>query len=267
MPTSSWDLALVELIYYIPTSIPLLYILWKHRRTGISGWLFLFAFIMLQAIGSGMTLSAGENGKPSTGSIIVSNVGLSPLILGICGIIHEWVNISGILSTKQAKKWAQVTVILYHLLVLSAIAIYAIGASDSFQRPPPEGAQALWKAGVVLLLSLWIGLYAIFGLLVRKIGRHTSAALFWSIAISFTLLGIRIIYQCIATFDNSEPSFNPITGSVVFKVVLEFLPGALILLVMVTGGVMSIQQQGTAYDTGESDIPLNHTRRKSRSNP
>lgn len=45
-----------------------------------------------------MTLSAGQNGTPSTTASLITNVGLSPLILSVVGVIHEWITIGGVMS-------------------------------------------------------------------------------------------------------------------------------------------------------------------------
>lgn len=76
-------LSTAELIIYATLSIPTLYILVKHGRAGLLGWLFLFAFCSLRIIGSAIDLS----GNTSAG--IISSVGLSPLLLAASGILHE----------------------------------------------------------------------------------------------------------------------------------------------------------------------------------
>lgn len=72
-----------ELAIYAVLSIPTIYILIKHGRTGLLGWLYLFAFCTLRIVGGAMDLSG------NTAAGIISSVGLSPLLLATSGILHE----------------------------------------------------------------------------------------------------------------------------------------------------------------------------------
>jgi hypothetical protein len=85
MPTHTWDLAVAELVFYIPSAIPVFYCTWIYRKTALVGWIFISAFVLLNLIGSGMIVSAGEEGVPSTTAIILISVGLSPLLVGLAG--------------------------------------------------------------------------------------------------------------------------------------------------------------------------------------
>lgn len=254
MPSPTWDLALAELVYYIPASVPVVYCFWKHRKVGISGWLFLTAFVLLQIVGSGLTLSAGEHGRPSTTAITITSVGLSPLLLADAGIVKEWSKLAGFLSSKKAKNWATACEIIYHIAVITAIAIYATGASDA--AAGDSSGNTKWRVGIILLLLLWIVLVGVFTLLASKIRLNAARPLFWSICIAHALVGFRIIYQCIATFNKNQGSFSPVTGSIALRVIFQFLPGALTLMALVTGGVMSLEQVTKAYVPTHGDIPM-----------
>lgn len=72
-----------ELAVYAALSIPTGYNLIRHGRIGILGWAFLFVFCSLLVIGGAMSLAGNKS------AIIVSNVGLSPLLLAASGILHE----------------------------------------------------------------------------------------------------------------------------------------------------------------------------------
>lgn len=263
MGKQAWSLALAELIYYIPSTIPVLFLLWRHRRHFL-GWLFLFVFASLQIVGSGMTISAGENGTPSATAITLTSVGMSPLMLAIAGVIHEWVDLSGILKSANKRKWAWVAVVAYHMAVAGAIAIYALGssnASDPASDPAAvESGRTLSKAGVLLLLVLWFALHGTLGLVAKTLRPEVPCqGLFWSIVVSMVLLGVRLIYATVATFNNREGVYNPITGSIALRVILEFLPGALILPALVFGGVMSLNkaaQQVQYRQVHQGDMPL-----------
>jgi hypothetical protein len=92
MPTDTWDLAVVEFVFYVPSALPVLYCTWAYRQTALVGWIFVVAFVLLQIIGSGLIVAAGKEGQPSSTAIILISVGLSPLLVGVAGYVffHEW---------------------------------------------------------------------------------------------------------------------------------------------------------------------------------
>ncbi|WPH01690.1 Hypothetical protein R9X50_00454200 [Acrodontium crateriforme] len=238
MPSSSFALAITELVYYLSSTLPLLYCLYSHRQTGLTGWLFLFLFTALQIIGSALSLSAGPNGTPSTISTIITGVGLSPLLLGIAGLIHEWANLAGVTRTPAAKKKAMIFALLFHVVVITAIAVYAIGLSNEASNPAKAEAKPLAETGVVLLLISWGTVVLVFGLIASKIGTRIARPLVWGLIFSLIVLGIRIIYACVSIFSNVR-AMNSVTGSITLKVVFQFLPGAVIIAAMTAAGVMT----------------------------
>lgn len=72
-----------ELAIYAILSIPNIYILFKHGRTGFLGWIYLFVFCTLRIVGGAMDLAG------STAAGLISSVGLSPLLLAAFGILRE----------------------------------------------------------------------------------------------------------------------------------------------------------------------------------
>lgn len=77
-------LSTASLAIYVILSLPVIYLIIKHGRHGLLGWLFLFIFCSLRLIGGALSM----NSDSSTGSLL-SSVGLSPLLLATSGIIHE----------------------------------------------------------------------------------------------------------------------------------------------------------------------------------
>jgi len=83
MPSATWIISLVELVYYIPFSIVVLYLLYRNFGIlhGVLGYIYLSSYMLLQIISSGMILSAGQNGTPSITALIIQSVGLVSLLL------------------------------------------------------------------------------------------------------------------------------------------------------------------------------------------
>ena len=77
------SIAVAQVILYILLTPLAFYVLIKHGRPGFLGWLYLFVFCSIRLIGGAMSIAK----SPAAG--IVSNIGLSPLLLAVAGIVHE----------------------------------------------------------------------------------------------------------------------------------------------------------------------------------
>lgn len=78
-----------QLGIYAVLSLPVLYLVWRHGWHGLLGWGYLFVFCTLRVIGPVLQISDDHKGKISTTPIIISSIGLSPLLLATVGILHE----------------------------------------------------------------------------------------------------------------------------------------------------------------------------------
>ena len=76
----------VKLVIYIILIQPSFYCIWKHGKTGFLGWFYVNVFCALRIVTGGMGI---HGDKTSTTSVILSSVGLSPLLLAIAGVLHE----------------------------------------------------------------------------------------------------------------------------------------------------------------------------------
>ncbi len=85
--TSSQSFAAAVIAIYAVVTIPTLFVTFKHGTRGLAlvGWVYLFLFCTLKMVGSGLQLGSSQN----SGASIVSSVGLSPLLLGAAGVLHE----------------------------------------------------------------------------------------------------------------------------------------------------------------------------------
>lgn len=80
---------LAELIIYAILSIPAIYCLVRHGKQGLLGWLYIFLYCTIRLIAAGLKYKSDQDHKVSTGALVVDNIGLSPLLLGAAGILHE----------------------------------------------------------------------------------------------------------------------------------------------------------------------------------
>lgn len=82
--------SIAQLVIFCPLLLPSFYILIKHSRKGILGWLYLHILIIIKIVAAAITIHDEVSGNSvSEASLILQSVGLSPLLLSTAGILHE----------------------------------------------------------------------------------------------------------------------------------------------------------------------------------
>lgn len=237
------SLSAAELAIYIILSIPVLYILVLHWPNGVLGWFYLFAFCALRIVGGAISL---ENNSGSAS--IVSSVGISPLLLAACGILHEARAYRAI--NLLQKPFELILVTVFHVFVSGGLALVAAGAS-ALQDHHSGAASALrslrlLQAGMAILTVSWVLLVicaAASAFPLRK--AEKSAVLFregttllLSVIFSLIFIGIRVLYSLVA-FSTQKAYLNPATGSLTIRVLLSFLPELIAACSFIVAGIQT----------------------------
>lgn len=80
------SISAAKLAVYIVLIQPALYCLWKHGKTGFLGWFYVQLFCVLRIATGGLGLHGSSTG---ISGVVLSSIGLSPLLLAIAGVLHE----------------------------------------------------------------------------------------------------------------------------------------------------------------------------------
>lgn len=90
---SAGDLAIVELVYYVPAFLIATFVGFKHGFGRAAGFLFLVILSAIRIVGSALEIAAEEETNPSTAlfawSAILSSLGLTFLINAELGILKR----------------------------------------------------------------------------------------------------------------------------------------------------------------------------------
>ncbi|CAI7587268.1 unnamed protein product [Penicillium bialowiezense] len=239
------NLSAAELAIYIILAIPTLYLLVKHGRQGILGWLFLFIFCSLRIIGSALGL---KDSSPTAS--LISSVGLSPLLLATSGILHE-ARIYRVAGLDTKLEWA--FALVYHIVVVGGVALTAAGSAKlQSHEEPIDKAEKIVKAGIAILTVCWVALVAVTGLTfavpARKsvVGR-AGTTLLWTIAFALVFIGIRVFYSLVYLCTQDQ-ALNPTTGSLAVRVILGFLSELIAVLAFVGSGFMTKDVSKQAHE-------------------
>ncbi|KAK3390346.1 hypothetical protein B0H63DRAFT_112172 [Podospora didyma] len=241
------SLPTAELAIYAMLSLPILYILFRHGLVGLVGWIYLFMFCAIRLVGGAMSM--GDNPPPAAS--IIANVGLSPLMLAVSGILHE----AGVYCQPSLDpKVGWLFVLIFHMVVAGGIGLVASGSSALQGDHPKPSDLSLVKVGMAILTVCWVGLCFSAALSVRMRLRASRAAdsvyragsiLLNAVSASLVFLGVRVIYG-LAALCTENPSLSPISGTLVARALLSFLPELASTLMLIAAGVLTRNVSRTA---------------------
>ncbi|KAK2768746.1 hypothetical protein FQN54_000602 [Arachnomyces sp. PD_36] len=251
------SLAIATLAIFAVLILPVFFLLAKHARYGLAGWLFLSFFCAIQIVGGGLAINSS-----GPAASIVSNVGLSPLLLGTAGILHE-ARIFRIPNLDKKLEW--LIQLVFHMLVVGGLALTVVGTVKLQNHEQPiDKAEKITKAGISIMAVSWGVLVGLTG--VSFMGprakndspvARAGTTLLASVCFSLVFIGVRVFYS-VAALTSQKASLNPTTGSLALRVVLGFLPGLITTLAYICAG---IKTQGVAKLAGDEPHDISPSRK------
>ncbi|KAF4630269.1 hypothetical protein G7Y89_g7871 [Cudoniella acicularis] len=226
----------VQLAIYLTLSFPTIYILIRHGRPGILGWFYILAFCSLRIVGGALSISADNSGTPSTTAATISSIGLSPLLIGISGILHE-----ANAKLRAAREWPIIA--CYHFIVITGLALIVCGSSAFKGGAVSSGTLALLKVGIIVLLLAWVVLiiWGLFSLLLSQRTKDTpgfsgGTMLLYAVLFSLPFASIRVLYSVLAIVAPSK-NLNLMSENMGLKIGLSFIPELIAVLGFVFVGL------------------------------
>lgn len=243
---------IVELILYLPLIALSIYLGWRHGQNGFLGYFYLVLCCIIHAVADIVSLVASSQpNSTSIASIVLSSVGLSPLLLAISGFLHEahlllhrdTASRDKRRSSKNCGRWLWFIQWQIHVVVIVAIVLFIIGGVDVYSGEDISKSLSLRKAGAALLFVGWISLLAYAIYLVWHSSSRPRVAFVKTcsaILVATLLTGVRVVYTLAYVSDTSDASLNPITGQLVYRVILVFLVSVLAVFALIIASIVSL---------------------------
>jgi len=235
-------IAIAQIAFFLAALLPAQYMLFKHRKYGFLGWLFICLFCIIRIVGAAIIIHDESGNHPiSEAGLIISSIAIAPLIISIGGIAHES---CGSIEHYRPILFGWIPDIIVHMTTMGAIAILVVGyvkfEGSNLSPSDIKTGIDLVRAGGIILIAIWAMISAIVMtsyLYPRTLrGEKQLAA---GLTVALVALIVRILYTVLSSFINT-PSFNPRTGGTTAeKVVLDVLPEFILVLALLSTGFAS----------------------------
>ncbi|KAG0646430.1 hypothetical protein D0Z07_7622 [Hyphodiscus hymeniophilus] len=187
--------AIIEVAVYIALVSPITYILLKHGRKGILGWLALQSFCFTRIIGNILVLKDGDN---STAATIINSIGLSPLLIGTIGIIHE-ARSARHPKLHRGREWC--FVLNFHTMITVAMVLVVMGVIHMIDKTQTKTSENLMKLGMIITVFCYgqCWLYVGLSFLPSQVEPSAPAlaeglTLLYGVIAALPFIGIRQVY-------------------------------------------------------------------------
>jgi len=260
MSSEAKDLAIASIVIYLliaPASLYAMFMHVKQDRANLGGWIYFQLFIGLQVVGNGIV----ANNETNIVGIILTTIGLSPLVMGTNGIIHEITR-----HTELAKNpiFSWISGMLFHVGAIVGAVLLAYGSTKLYDTNESASdisqGEKLAKVGVILfvILIIWLGVACV--MMIRVFHELNSLRkLYMALICTIPFFGLRIVFSLLSVFDTSTTEFSPIGGKISVRVVMEVVPMMLILILLVFGGIVTRHADQTPVRRGDMHLePYNN---------
>lgn len=270
-------LYIFELVFYALLLPFVIFLGWRHGRHGILGYFYLNAYCAVRVVADIIELLPANRDAthPTISTAVLSSIGLSPLLLGLSGFLHEahvYLVHASCRGRKeqeaQTRRWLWLIQIQAHVISGLGMVLLIIGSirlAEDTDSKSIKTAQTLRKVGAIVLLALWAAL-ALYALFLARLNRRNAsrgdtinclAPLIGCIIASTPFIAVRCIYSVIYVFDSSSTTLNPLTGALWVKVIFVVLaPLAAVVCLCAGGWVSRYIKKAALYDAVPGGVQL-----------
>ncbi|KAJ2899844.1 hypothetical protein MKZ38_002786 [Zalerion maritima] len=216
-------ISIAQICFYAPTLLVGTLLFFRHGFGRNAAWFFLAGFCAIRMGSSALQLATMDDPMSvsiNTGAIILQNVGISPLMLVLMGLLGR---VLASLRKEGSRRIPLHPMVLraVQLIILVGLVFAIVGgvkAGDEFKKTfqfnlPVEGKWGLSFiiAGYGLLVFSTVLVAYYTRTHINSEDRRGRERLVLTIVLSLPFILVRIVYSCLATFTTNS-KFNQLTG-------------------------------------------------------
>ncbi|ORY15327.1 hypothetical protein BCR34DRAFT_585217 [Clohesyomyces aquaticus] len=239
--TKRGDVAVAELIIFIPALISAVLVCIRHGFKKTQGWIFILILCVIRIAGSVCQLIADN--KPGEAiiktTLVFESVGIAPLLLSTLGLLSRMVDWINACPSKQRnsphftpKHFTIIQITIGAGLVLGVVGVTSMDSSSATKGPPVPS-----KVGIIVYIAGYLVLFAIYAFSLRSLSAlpTTEKPLVVHIPLVLVALAIRIAYSTLCVFWHNG-AFNLFDGSIAADVLMAVTQeAAVVILVLALG--------------------------------
>ncbi|KAL9110110.1 MAG: hypothetical protein Q9227_005304 [Pyrenula ochraceoflavens] len=232
-------LDVIELVYYVPALVLAGLVCYKHGLGRQLGWVFLVLLSLLRIIGASTGIA--NYSHPSKGlseaSNITYNIGLSPLIMILMGVLKR---------VNEGIQGGGVPPLILDFLNLPSLAGIILGIIGGTRVSSSDTSKAnegwhFTEAAVILFLAIYIVLSAVTAY--QFIHLHSvkdgERRLVFAAGASLPFFLVRFVYSLCASFDHNSKYFSfrsTANSAVILQAILSLLMEFIIVAIFISVG-------------------------------
>ncbi|KAL8821729.1 MAG: hypothetical protein Q9223_000303 [Gallowayella weberi] len=266
-------LAIAEISFYFPALILSIIIVIRHGFNRQLGWIFLCILAIIRLVGNSEEIAANQNHSNGLfiAAAVCNGLGLGPLLLVTIGMLKR-VNTAvlkdhargrgGLLQGHTAKflNWGR-------LPLLVALVLGAVGSAKLYGDDPSEHSQGqtLARAGIVLILLLFLGLVVVTAALASYVFLRPSCVeagerpILYAVVASIPFIAVRLVYSLLVNFDTTSSTFTLRGGNILVRAFMSVLEEWIAVILYLAAGMLAppIAPAGAEALHGEDSYELN----------
>ncbi|EPE03296.1 hypothetical protein F503_02034 [Ophiostoma piceae UAMH 11346] len=218
-------ISIIDLVFFLPALAIAGLLTYRHGFRRSSGWIYLVLLSLMRILGSSMqlaTIKQPDNINIIIGAQTLQNIGLSPLILVILGLITRVQQAipeqsRPRLPNSRTLRLIQLTVIVGLILII----VGGINMGNDIGNALSNGEAISYtvpsesKAGIALMIVGYVLIVVSAGFIALSISSVPSGEkrLIVAIFAAMPFVLVRLVYSSMATFNSSNDNFHQYSGS------------------------------------------------------
>jgi hypothetical protein len=249
--------SIAEIAVYVPGLVIAIYLSIHHGFSRSAGWYFLVIFTLARVLGACLqlaTISSPTNINLYIGYGILSNIGLSPLMLAALGLLSRLVdNINRTHRTFISHRMFK----LVELVIIVGLILGIVGgveAGNNFTSTGTFVPGTLNKVGTALFIVCYVAIVLSTILLSFSIqhATHGEKRILFAVAISLPFLLVRLVYSIMSTIVHNN-KFNLLDGNVTILLCVAYIE-ELVVVIVYEGTGLTLAQ--VPKESGFNETPL-----------
>ncbi|CAK7218859.1 hypothetical protein SCUCBS95973_003626 [Sporothrix curviconia] len=218
-------ISILQLAFFVPSLVVAVTLSYRHGFRRSAGWIYLVILSLMRIIGASLelaTISSPDNYNLVVGAQTLQNIGLSPLVLVLLGLVtrsYLAVPESSRPAIPNARILRQLQLLVVVGLILSIVGGtdmgnqvgdgIADGTAISYNIPSTS------KAGIAIMIVGYALLVLSSLVLVTCLGAipHGEKRLLMAVFAALPFVFVRLLYSVLSAFDSSNPNFRLYGGS------------------------------------------------------